>query len=795
MTALPTVLRRKRARASLVLWLERLAPVGVAAGAPLLAYLCLAALGVIGALPLPLGLVALAVTPLAACGLGWLRVRDVRRPTQAEIDRRLEQGAGDVHRPLMVLQDQPAWAGDAAVWQAHRDRAAARIPKLRAGLPRLGWPLSAALAGGVLLAVACLGAAGPSRLWQALTPPSGPTLRPPLLQAWIVPPPHTLLAPIFLPEAGQAAAPAIAVPMGSHLTVSLSGGDRAPRLVFAAASQTFRRLDRASFQADLTLTASGVLEVRRGGDRLAQWHLAVAADQPPTIRLTGPVAIAGPLVRLPWTAADDYGLASVTAELRRADRPDAPPLQLKLSLGGAPRTASGGGLPDLTALPWAGLPVTLRYVARDGGGQTAATAPASLTLPERPFNNPLARALIGVRRGLVQDANGAGPAASALDRLSPMAAGQVSLAQWLNLRGIAALLALPPGHLGQAGQDEAVARLWQLAVQIEDAGVATARDRLAQARAALQDALSAPTTPAQQQRIAALTQQIQRAMQRYLDALQKQAAQAGQAPPEQADGKTVDPAELQRMAQQMQDAARAGRLAEAQSRLQQLGALLDGLHPSHKSAAQPGKSPDNPELDALLRDQLALRQHSDQRLSDDADPRAAPGAAPGHDPDEAASQPDPAAQRKNDAQAQQALRQRLGQLAAKLGEQTGTVPDALAQAAGAMQQAEQALAKHDDAAARAAQQRALESLGAGGQQMAQGQGQPGQQAGANGPTDPFGRPLGEGGQAPDESDSTLNLGGDAATGRALRDELRRRAADRTRPQPELNYIDRLLKPE
>jgi hypothetical protein len=30
--------------------------------------------------------------------------------------------------------------------------------------------------------------------------------------------------------------------------------------------------------------------------------------------------------------------------------------------------------------------------------------------------------------------------------------------------------------------------------------------------------------------------------------------------------------------------------------------------------------------------------------------------------------------------------------------------------------------------------------------------------------------------------------------RAIQDELRRRGAERTRPQPELDYIDRLLKP-
>jgi hypothetical protein len=56
----------------------------------------------------------------------------------------------------------------------------------------------------------------------------------------------------------------------------------------------------------------------------------------------------------------------------------------------------------------------------------------------------------------------------------------------------------------------------------------------------------------------------------------------------------------------------------------------------------------------------------------------------------------------------------------------------------------------------------------------------------------LGRALGEGGNSPDEANSTLPAQGDAARSRAVRDELRRRAADRTRPPAELNYIERLL---
>jgi hypothetical protein len=40
----------------------------------------------------------------------------------------------------------------------------------------------------------------------------------------------------------------------------------------------------------------------------------------------------------------------------------------------------------------------------------------------------------------------------------------------------------------------------------------------------------------------------------------------------------------------------------------------------------------------------------------------------------------------------------------------------------------------------------------------------------------------------------LPPGFDPARSRAIQDELRRRGADRERPQRELDYIDRLLKP-
>ena len=781
-------LARKRQTAAAVLWTERLALALAPSATLLLGFAALAWLGLIALLPPAADLILLATVALVAAGAGWVRGSRLRGPNQREIDQRLE--CAEPHRPLTTLADHPAFPGANAIWQVHRERALARVPYLKPGPPRLGRPATVGLGGAAALAVLGLlvaGASAPARLWHALTPPLVFTTVPAVrLQAWILPPKSMGLPPIFLHEHQTAA---VAAPPGSQLTVSLIGGKRPPSLHYGARVQRFVRLDRGSFQSELTLTESGTAEVWRGGSRVAQWRVAAVPDRPPTVALTGPATVADARLRLPWRAADDYGLATVTAELHLRDRPGATPVEVALPISGQPRTATGAALPDLTAQPWAGLQVLLRYVARDNSGQRGVSPEVAAVLPERVFLNPVARALIGIRRGLVINPADTAAADAALDQLSGAAAAQLTTPEWLNLRAIAALLFEQPGAL-----DQAQLRLWQLALQIEDAGVADAKQRLAQARDALRDAMAAPPSPAQQQQIEALTRALQQAMQQYLQAMEKQAARAGQAPPQQEGGKTIDAAQLQQMAKQMEDAARAGRLEEAQQRLQQLGALLDSLKQSGKLAGNTqAPQQHDPALDKLLADQRALQNHADQRLSDSGDPRAT--QAPERDPDEAASQADPAAQRQQDAKAQAELRQRLGALAQQKGDQTGSVPDGLAHADGAMRDAQAALAKGDDQGARTAQQRAIDGMRGAGNQGQQagnqpGQGEPGQQPGKG--TDPLGRSVQEGGDAIDEDTSSLPTQGDAARSRALRDELRRRAADRTRPPAELDYIERLL---
>ena len=222
-----------------------------------------------------------------------------------------------------------------------------------------------------------------------------------------------------------------------------------------------------------------------------------------------------------------------------------------------------------------------------------------------------------------------------------------------------------------------------------------------------------------------------------------------------------------------------------------------------------------------------------------AAPALAQEAAPQQPPTSQSAQ-----QRAGDTRTQQALRRVLGVLMQQYGDLTGKVPEALNDADIAMRDAVHALDTGNDADASAAIQKAIEALQKGGRSMSQqlaqqfgrqqqgdgedgdsgdeqGQmpgdqdgnqdgGGPGSQYGwsrdgqwngsppdrrADDRRDPLGRPLREDGtgQSPDENGVRVPDQMEQARSHAIQEELRRREAEKTRPQPELDYIDRLLK--
>ncbi len=823
-------LTRRRSAARRVLWFERIAPAVWPALGVVGLWIAASLFDLPNLLP-PLWHIGAMVVVVAA--IGWLLWRGLRRlsgPSAEAVDRRLEQASGLRHRPLVVLEDHPATQDpDAtALWQAHLARATAQVAQLRVGWPQptLARMDQRALRGFLIVAIAAgwvmAGNDAPNRLLRAVTPtlPLGPPTPEPLLQAWVTPPNYTGLAPIFLKPETKI----VQVPAGSHVTLSLTGGTGTPSLTLGSATQPFQPLDATSWQADREVGTGGALTVQRRGRTQGSWTLAVLADTPPTVAWAGQPG-ADPkaarrrlLTRLPWTASDDYGVVSLQAELRLRDRPSAPPVVVSLPLPGAPRQAHGDPAEDLTANPWAGLPVVATLVARDAPGQHGVSAQAGFTLPERPFKNPLARALIDIRKRLSLAPEQHGQASSDLAALGDEPDA------FDNNTGIFLVLSSTASLLDRSGAPadiaEAQQRLWELALKLEDDAVARTAQAVQAARDALQQSMQRGDKSDMQRKMEAL----QREIERHLQALVQKAQRDGTLLPFDPQTRTLSTRDFDRLAQEMQDALKAGRMDEARDKMAQMERMLDQL-----KAAEANPSDRRQSAQQRRRGQQQMGAAEDmiqreQAMQQNARARTNP------------------AQRDTDARQQRALRRALGEMMQQFGDLTGKVPDQLGKADLGMQDSANALAAGQDPAAAVAQQRVIDALQQGEQQMSQqmasslgisvqpGEGEEQGQGQGNGQGDQYGQAYGSDGQGlgnPDQdaddgqpgSDRNQDVprdplgrptrdgtsgradGGDVhvpdqmeqARTRDIQTELRRRGADRTRPADELDYINRLLK--
>jgi uncharacterized protein (TIGR02302 family) len=824
-------------------------------------FLCAALLDLPRRLPPNLHLALLVVTFAAVVVLLVRGFKGLGAPDDAAADRRLEVASGLRHRPLSVLTDRPAGryegrqagqdpghdpAGD-PLWRAHVERAISQLRRLRIGLPRPGLARRdpRALRGGLLVAlVAALVIAGPDapeRIAQAFSPslPHTPAAPGTELQAWITPPAYTRLAPIFL----HTDANTVTAPAGSHLTINVTGSGNAPSLALNGHATAFRALDASSFQADLDLSAGGRLAVRGGGGEMAGWDLTVVADRPPTAAWTEPPAAAtdGQHTRLPWTVSDDYGVVGLQAELRLRDRPGAPPLTIAIPLpGGDPRAAHGVNQQELTAHPWAGLPVIARLVARDSLGQTGTSGPAELVLPERTFTNPVARALIAARRGLSVNPEDRDAAVGMLDALllSPQAFG-TDFGAYTNLGALYYLLEFDQTN---DAIDAAQLGMWQLALHMEEGLTDQTARELEEARQAANDALDrAQKDPSQanrdelQKRLAELENAIQHHMQALLDQLRRSPDEM----PFDPNATQMDSREMQRLADAAKDAAQQGKMDTARQRMAELDKMLDNLRNARtRENADAARNTERRQRGrqqmSVLQDMIArqggLLDHAQQRDADDRPNRGDRPNQTGRPPTQPA---DPDAARQADRRVQQALRRALGELMQRFGDLTGQVPPSMGEADSAMRGAGQALADGQDMAAGVAEQKAIEALQKGGREMGQtmaqqfGRGQggkdgspqdgegddgsfglglqdgqgdydgrgtlPGSPYRPDAQRDPFGRRYGQGSSGADESRTTeVPEQREQQRTQAIEQELRRRGADRTRPQYELDYIGRLL---
>ncbi|WBU53780.1 DUF4175 domain-containing protein [Paracoccus sp. SCSIO 75233] len=786
-----------------------------------LALLLLAALsmGLVEALPAAMRVYAGGVAGLILLvALIWGVVR-FRRPAHGAAERRLDATLPGM--PLSAYRDRPALGEGGTLWQAHRAQMAARLEAARPVRPdaelRRRDPFALRLVGLTALAMALLFGSS-VQLGQglaALAPPRDeitgqePQATGPGWEAWARPPAYTRKPTIYLNDLAEGRS--LELPEGSIINLRLYGDDGAvsqnigPEIPLDDERSREYRVER-----DGTLTID---------DRV--FGITVRPDDAPEIAI-GAAAERRADGRLmqPFSARDDFGIAAGRAEisldLDRVDRSYGLALEpeprevvlIKLPITRNRAEISGQLTADLKKHAWANLPVKIRLHAEDGIGQTAQSETLSMELPGRRFFDPLAAALIELRRDILWSRENAPRAGQLMRAILWQPEGFVDPPMLDDMRAIIA--GLETGDLSDAQRDALAEALWRTAVQLEDGGLADALERMRRAQERLSQAMRRGASPDE---IRELMDELRRATDEYTDMLAEQGADPASRF-DRSPTQTMSGDQIQQMMDEIQRLMNEGRMAEAQELLEQFNRMMENLQVREGTGSEGSGRGSSGRMAETLREQQDLADQAFRQMQDEwmgLDQENQQGEGEGENPGDLA---DRQSQLRDDLGMQRGL---LPERGTQQGDAAG---EAMDRAGRAMQEAERALREGDTAGALDRQAEAIEALRdgiralgqgdqRGEQQQAegnQGEGEEGQQEGTGRDgedgrralktprRDPLGRPLqqgsGNGGFATDEDLAE----GEDTEGRAreLQDEIRRRLGQRDRPQAERDYLDRLI---
>jgi len=805
--ALPRTVRHRVLLSWVSLSAERLYPILWPAGGIVGLFLILALANLFVYLPEWLHLVSLMGIFAGIIRAIMWSLRQSSVPTHAQAVRHLEQSSGLDHRPLSALEDHPAAMADddtRHLWRAHQRWIFNHLHRLKVAWPKLS--LTArdphALRVFMGLVIVALTVANwseiPERLITALSPGIAQGHAPATFEAWVTPPAYTGEAPRHLTAQTQRGDDGvITVPRGATLTVR-THGDSSAVLRASSLGGYAPRQSRPEFlpaggdarDAKLALETDVSVRLSLNATQAAIWRFAVASDTPPHIEFKSPLAVTqAQSLRFSYGLKDDYGVTSAEAQIV-LDRPaaavrDVTPIILDLPLPPAPaRDGEAMIFKDLTDHVWAGLKVKVTLVARDEINQTAKSKSVTIVLPERRFDEPLARALIEQRRNLARDPRSAGDVAKALDALA------IAPERFLpDTRVYLALRTatfevhrarLDATRIDLARIESAQQLLWDLAVRIEEGDTPQAQAELRDIQRKLMDALS---KGASEQEIERLVAQLRSALERMMHAMAQKAKESNRVM-QGVNGQVVRPQDLQAMLDQIQNLARQGSKAAAQQLLSQMLNLLENVQAAGSRKMSPEQQAATQALEKLGSIMAKQRRLMDQTFQEQS---AADGA------------------RSKRGAALQSAQEKLSDDLSPVIKQAGRSDDmasALKRAQDAMDDAADQLGSGKLSNAGQNQQKAIDELRRGGEAIAKqllqqmtGQGAP--TPGANGigageAEDPFGRPQSASGPAFGDSVKVPDKL-DIQRAREILEELQRRAAERGRPLNELEYIERLLR--
>lgn len=601
------------------------------------------------------------------------------------------------------------------------------------------------------------------------------------------------------------------------------------------------------------IKAAGTVRATANGSTVGSWTFDVIPDQLPRITLTKvPEPSPRGALKLTYKVEDDYGVASAEArfekvrpkaadpakawareELKGPRRPLERPPVMALRL---PRPNAKDGEAqthlELGSHQWAGLEVRMQLTAKDVGGQVGKSATMDMVMPGRVFRKPLARAVVEQRRKLIDDSRARGQVLRALAALTIEPDGFMDSHAYLGLRSAYHRL---QRDKTRAGMKSVTAQLWHVALRIEDGDLSDAERALREAQEKLSKALE---NGASDQEIQQLMQEMRQALNNYMEQMQKQAEGQQMQPGQDQNRQMLSSQDLERMMKNIENMAKNGSREQAQQMLSEMRDLMERLQAGRMNPEQQQQSQQQmqkmDELGNIVGDQQKLmdetfneqRNQGDQQQQQQGQQgQKGQQGQPGqrnkgqqqqqgrNGQNRPGQQGQPGQQQGQQGQGgQQQQGQGRGDQTGQLGQRQGSLRDKLDQlqkdmnelgmgsdkldaAREAMGSAEQALKEGDLEGATAEQGRALDKMREGARQMAQEmtKGMPNRygQSGDT-PRDPMGRPqksqgpdLGTSVKVPDEIDMQR--------AREILEELRRRSGEATRPQQELDYLDRLLR--
>jgi uncharacterized protein (TIGR02302 family) len=754
-----------------------------------------------------------AVLVLWAVGLIAVLVHGFRRfrlPNQTEAVRRVELDSALDHRPITHLTDNQASNlidPDAiALWKRYRARLMESIGKLGLGLPRATvaardpWGLRALVLLVLVIAIFSAGDNWQRRLYQTFHPNFSTLTQTDTskVEAWVTPPDYTRLAPISLSSAvklDDVESAHLTVPAGSKILAQAEGVGAKASLVANGETKEFQKLDAMTQRLEGKITSGDAIEIQADGATLARWPIVVVQDQAPTIAFaTNPGATERGVLKLDYIAKDDYGVSNVRAVISL----NKDTLELALPLPQVDgREIKATTYQDLTSHPWSGLEVDIRLVARDAVGQIGASAPITMTLPERKFFNPIARAIIEQRKKLARDPDSKDQVAEALRDLDAQPeAFDSNLTVFMALNF--AFRRLTADSVSKEDLASVEQLLWDTALALEDGGVSLAMREMRDLQRQLEDALQ---RGAPQEEIERLMNQLQEAMNKYLQNLQQQLAEAMKngMPMRQLspNGLKLSQGDLNQMLNEARKMAQSGSRDSARQMLDRLQQMLENLQaglPMQQDRQGNQAQQMMNDLGKMMQRQQQLLEQSYQMQRGQQQGQQQGEGQPGGEGQ--GQQGDGGLQ----AAQQDLLRQDLGSLMRQFGNMMGDLPQGMGQAEQSMRQAVQNLNKGQFGDASDAQNQALSQLQQSMQsmqQMMQRQAGASRGPGQRDPMDPFGRPANQqdssGGNTTDTYGVKVPDQSEMERARQIFEELRRRRNDPSRPRDERDYLDRLLK--